>query len=347
MSDRAPRTAAAERVGDGVYRLPLPVPFDEDGVNAYALLGEQPALVDVGPRTEQAWQALCAQLDALGLAPHQLAHVIITHAHVDHHGNLGRLVREAPAVRVHCHRDDAAAIFEFTEEVDRRAALLEPVLVHWGMEPSRRAATLAAYRGFARMAESVDRLHLEPLAGERAEVVFGQRRLVAIHTPGHSPGQIVLHLQEGQGALFSADHILERITPNPAVYAPPYRGRRTGLVDYLASLQALRPLAAAWVLPGHGPPFQGLVHRIEGILLHHERRAQQILALLQERAASVAELVPRLWGDLDAVAFFMACREVHGHLDLLVERGACRLELGPDGTARYQARSNSPRRIMR
>ena len=61
--------------------------------------------------------------------------------------------------------------------------------------------------------------------------------LRCIHTPGHTPGHMVLYLPR-QRLLFSGDHILFDITPNIAVWSTvPH-----SLADYLASLDKLRGL---------------------------------------------------------------------------------------------------------
>src|SRR5258705_12538692 len=69
-------------------------------------------------------------------------------------------------------------------------------------------------------------------------VTVGGRDLRVIHTPGHSPGHIVLHMPS-EALLFTGDHVLPHITPN--VSAGPL-GSADPLGDYLASLDLLRGL---------------------------------------------------------------------------------------------------------
>src|SRR5690606_24173799 len=76
-----------------------------------------------------------------------------------------------------------------------------------------------------------------------------------IHLPGHSPGSVAFHFPS-IGALFVGDalttgHVLtgER-GPQPAPFTDD-PGQALG------SLRALEGLEAAWVLPGHGPPWEG------------------------------------------------------------------------------------------
>jgi len=161
-----------------------------------------------------------------------------------------------------------------------------------------------------------------------APLLAGAERLEAIHVPGHSEGQIVVH-DARRNILFSADHVLERVTPNPNIYAPAYRGHVNGLADYVASLEGLRSLPRdVLVCPGHGAPFRGLHARIDSILSHHRERLGQILRHLEDgRGRTVLEVAQRVWPELSVGDTGLACREVHGHLDLLErERSVAKTE---------------------
>jgi glyoxylase-like metal-dependent hydrolase (beta-lactamase superfamily II) len=150
----------------------------------------------------------------------------------------------------------------------------------------------------------------------------------------------VLLLEERGGILFSSDHILERITPNPTIHLEPYRGRRSGLGHYVASLARLRDLPVARVEPGHGAGFGGLAARIDEILRHHEERKRKIVGILAERGPrTVLEIALELWPDLPPYEHYMGSREVLGHLDLLIEANAVREEVGSRGAALFLTRT--------
>jgi glyoxylase-like metal-dependent hydrolase (beta-lactamase superfamily II) len=326
----APRAAelAIEEVGREIYRLPLAIPFEVGPVNCYLVRRDEPALVDCGPRTPEAWDALAAHLAALGLAPKDLRHIVATHSHIDHHGNLARLAREAPGAWLYAHEDDAHLIFEFEESMEARTATTRALFLSWGFPEHTLDFVQKMYLSFKRYAESVPRARLRPIRGEDAAVALGPLALRALHMPGHTEGLVCLLLEEAGGILFANDHVLERITPNPTVYMPPYRGRRTGLADYLESLRRLRGIEAARVLPGHGRPFGGLARRIDEIMAHHERRAGRVEELLPADAGkTVIELALELWPALPPAEYYLACREMNGHLELLEAAGRARCEL--------------------
>lgn len=313
-----------EEVGDRIFRLPLPIPFEVGPVNAYLIAREEPALIDCGPRTDEAHAALLGHLSALEVDPGALRHIVITHSHVDHNGNVKRVSTMAPAARIHAHEADARPIFEHDEHMLSKAAELRRLVAWWGYPPETHDLAVRGYMSFRKYAESLGREKYSPVEGDEQDLAIEGARLRAIHCPGHTEGLICLLLEEGDGALFASDHILERITPNPTVYIPPYRGRRSGLADYVESLRRVRDQRVARVFPGHGPAFEGLARRVDEILEHHEHRKTKVIALLAEGPATILELVYRVWPKLADAELYLACREIQGHLDLLIEEKRAR-----------------------
>src|SRR6266498_2448130 len=87
--------------------------------------------------------------------------------------------------------------------------------------------------------------------GDRPDVPGWQ--LLAVHTPGHTPGHLCFY-EERTGLLLSGDHVLPRITANVSLH--PQSGSDP-LGDYLASLERLRKYADSLVLPAHEWRFEG------------------------------------------------------------------------------------------
>ena len=328
---------AAQQITPYLWRLPLPVPFAEGNVNCYLFTGQETILVDTGPRTRAAWAALQAHFETLEVSISDLRHVIVTHAHVDHHGSLDWLLERAPQARVHCHRFAAPAIGEFENQIATRAAELPALMRLWGIVLDDVDALIALYGGFGKMGRSVGMACIDVLTGSHATLALGDHTLQWHHTPGHSDGHIVLHDARGDGVVITGDHVLEHITPNPGVTTGEHEGRKTGLGDYLESLHATSTLKAALALPGHGEPFGDLAGRCRAILAHHAQRAERILALVRHRPRTVFDLVPQMWGELPPLEIYLGCREVHGHLELLVEGGRCTQTQRDDGALLFEA----------
>lgn len=105
----------------------------------------------------------------------------------------------------------------------------------------------------------------------------GSSSLWVLSTPGHSPGHCCLY-EPKKGLLISGDHILETITPNvgfwPEVEDP--------LGIYIQNLLKTSYLKVELILPGHGRPFSNHKARLEELFLHHKKRCEEVLSLLDE-----------------------------------------------------------------
>lgn len=91
--------------------IPGVVPLDlvHDGlpgaICVYLLEEPEPTLVDPGPSTSL--PRLKEALEAVGMDPGRIRHVLLTHVHLDHAGTAGHLARENPRLEVHVHEDGA------------------------------------------------------------------------------------------------------------------------------------------------------------------------------------------------------------------------------------------------
>ena len=86
-----------------ILPLSIPTPFPVGPINIYLVREDPLTLIDTGPRTNEALEALRAQLRAAGLIISDIARVILTHTHEDHCG-LARIIQEESGARVHVHQ---------------------------------------------------------------------------------------------------------------------------------------------------------------------------------------------------------------------------------------------------
>ena len=86
--------------------------------SGYLVDGDEPVLVETG--SQSSVPALLAALDDLGIGPDDLAHVVVTHIHLDHAGGVGDVARAFPKATVHVHEKGARHLVDPTAWSTRR-----------------------------------------------------------------------------------------------------------------------------------------------------------------------------------------------------------------------------------
>jgi glyoxylase-like metal-dependent hydrolase (beta-lactamase superfamily II) len=146
--------------------------------------------------------------------------------------------------------------------------------------------------------------------------------LLAIWTPGHSPGHLCFW-EPRNALMLSGDHVLPRITPNipyhPQAGADP-------LGDFLRSLERLEDYQATEVLPAHEHRFVGLQSRLAELRAHHERRFAEVVTAVRDGVTTAWDIASRMqWSrPWDRIQGFMrraAVGEALAHLRALETRG--------------------------
>src|SRR6266540_7354340 len=87
--------------------------------SAYLVHAREPALVETGPTTSA--EAVTSGLAAIGLGPEDLAHIVVTHIHLDHAGGVGRLASKFPAATIWVHERGAPHLVDPTKLVGSAA----------------------------------------------------------------------------------------------------------------------------------------------------------------------------------------------------------------------------------
>lgn len=146
------------------------------------------------------------------------------------------------------------------------------------------------------------------------QIAAGETTLRAIHTPGHSPDHFCF-FDETSRDLYCGD--LARL--GGTIVIPASAGG--SLKDYLRSLERVRGIAPARLLPGHGPIVTDPAALIAAYLAHRTEREAQIAALLHQGCGTVMAIVERLYGPLPADLTRAAAETVRAHLVKLAEDG--------------------------
>jgi glyoxylase-like metal-dependent hydrolase (beta-lactamase superfamily II) len=142
------------------------------------------------------------------------------------------------------------------------------------------------------------------------------------HTPGHTPGLCCLYDRDHR-LLFSSDHLLEHVSPNPLIEFRP-EGERAPfkpLVSYFESLDRVRALPVDLVLPGHAAPFSAYLEVIDSLTAFYERRQAKLLKALDRGPLTVYEAVRELFALTNTFELFLMISETLGNLEVLEDRG--------------------------
>jgi glyoxylase-like metal-dependent hydrolase (beta-lactamase superfamily II) len=309
-----------ERVGDGVWALPVAVPHGSVPYSLCYLVRDAAGaihVIDPGFHNVDNWGALAFALSRIGSSLSKVASIVVTHLHPDHMGMADRL-----------HRSTRAPVLMHRIEVEDLASLargggpdFSRSWEEWGVPPERRPELLAATEHHYRE-DSLSTPAVPVDDGDRLDIPG--RDIRVIHTPGHTPGHLALRFVD-ERLLVTGDHVLPNAYPDLSL-----RGddRTQILARYLLSLEQLAEFDDYEVLPGHGYRFIGLAGRCDRIAKHHLRRAETVRHALAARPGqSLWQIASTLswnggWENLHGFYLLSALRETAMHLDYLALRPA-------------------------
>lgn len=153
--------------------------------SAYLVRAREPALVETGPT--RSFEATTNGLRALGLDADDLAHVVVTHIHLDHAGGVGAIAAAFPTAKIWVHERGAPHL----------------------ADPTKLVASATRLYGEERMDELFG--PMEPVPAGRIRSVdegdridLGDRSLEVLYTPGHASHHIAL-ADSATDAVFTGD----------------------------------------------------------------------------------------------------------------------------------------------
>jgi glyoxylase-like metal-dependent hydrolase (beta-lactamase superfamily II) len=207
----------AEIITDGVYLIGGPnISRAEDATAFIVDCGAEFVMIDAGAGGSS--RILVENIEGLGLDPGRISTLILTHCHIDHIGS-APWFRDQFGCSIVMHDLDADAL----EQGD--ACLTAAELYATTFPPT-----------------CVDRR----LTGPHTLMRFGAHELHCLHTPGHTPGSmIVYHDRDGRRILFGQD-----------IHGPFMDVFRSSISDWRTSMQKLLNLRADILCEGHYGIFQ-------------------------------------------------------------------------------------------
>ena len=323
---------------ENIQAIPIPMPEPPELItaNVYALGRGPITLIDTGPKIPGAMAFILKQLKFTGLDINDVERIIITHGHIDHFG-LAVSFEETVGHSIPCfvHSQDRWRVSSDTFHQVMWSEEAEQFMAMAGIPPKEIEKVKGRSSSF--------RLLCDPLSEvstmeDGDEFVGDGYHLRLIHTPGHSAGTCCLY-ESRQKILFSGDHIIKHITPNPFVEIKRHYLRDPhyqSLKAYLDSLDELTGLEARYVFPGHGEYIDDLPAIISTYRAHHRERMELVWNALKKKSRPLYDLTDEVFACVPEGHVFLAMSEIFVHLEILINEGRAALD-DPGPPALYRA----------
>ena len=306
-----------------IIPISVPTPFYIGPVNCYLIHEDPLTLIDTGPKTKEANEALREGLRKARVRVADLKRIVLTHAHEDHCGLARSLRDEAKDAEVLVHSWETGHRTGRLEHAEHRALLVRAGVPDKEIESMRRL-----YQDVRMYADSFEQDEYSELRDEE-ELEFDNGALRVIHTPGHTPGSCSF-VREADRTVIAGDCVLKRITPNPILSPDPIDPTRRfpSLAEYLVSLARLRTFAPTLVYGGHGEPVKDFEELFNRYLRAVRERQAEVIKLVPKAGATAWDVSREMFPETDDVHRFLAVSEAVAHLDLAHSEGKIGLELG-------------------
>jgi glyoxylase-like metal-dependent hydrolase (beta-lactamase superfamily II) len=299
-------------------------------VNIWLLRGSPLTLIDTGPRSDAALNAVEAGLRREGVRIEDIELLIPTHHHLDHTGLIATIAaRSGARVAALDRAADYGARYLERSAADR--AFSRELMLHHGVPES----VIDANEGFwDYIRDSSEPYRTDVRLGDGEVIRAGSRDLRILARPGHSTTDALL-IDEHSATAFVGDHLLAGISSNAEVVpaAEPDGSRPRARIEYLANLRRTAAMPLARLLTGHGEPVSDHMRLVDRRLAEHRRRCGRILDVLAEGPANAYGIAAHLWSPRTvAEQPVLVVWEVLGHLDLLLDGGSVWEEIRDDGS---------------
>lgn len=296
-----------------IHKLILPTPFAVGDVNAYLLKGDSLSLIDAGPKTPEAYEALERGIKEAGYTFGDVEQVFLTHHHPDHAGWIDAF----PKAKVYGHvyndlwltRDPAFFVYHDEFYLARLIEEGVPEKYHSWVEKMKRPVSFLGNRPLDVTLEEGDSLP-------------GHPGWTVIETLGHAQSHVSFWNSESK-EMIGGDHILEKISSNPLIEPPldPKSGRPQAMLQYNESLRKVLAMPVEKIYSGHGNEVYDVHALITHRLEKQHARAMKVLAMMADRPLTIFEMTQQLFPSVYEKELGLTLSETIGQVDYLLAEG--------------------------
>ena len=256
-------------------------PMTFTGTRTYILGTENLIVIDPGPNNEAHLRSIMKYI-----GKRKVTNILLTHSHIDH-SPLSRQLKT----------ETGARIIGFGSADEARTSFM------------KRLSSSLDLGG----EEGIDKgLVLDEKVSDEQTLKLNNYSIEVVHTPGHLSNHICFSLKERK-ILFSGDHVMGWAT---TLISPP----DGDLGSFMNSLEKLVAREEVIYYPGHGKPLKEPRKMVLAQIKHRRDREKQILNSISDISRTPAEIVDKVYVDLNPMLKAAAVRNVLAHLIDLYER---------------------------
>lgn len=298
-------------------KLKIPWPFFE--VNVFILKeGNEFALIDSGLYSEENFKILEKEVNDFCGGWDKISFIILTHGHPDHYGNLlfikERAKRQIP---VFIHSQDKDRVVELPKEERQRAAeFAKEFLSKNGVPDDKHKIVENQAKSYFSRRYHLEEKEVFPIDLSPDNIYLGSRKLNFIHTPGHTPGHIIVY-DEKDGLVFAGDHIFSKGFPVPLLFFSKAEERFKNLPSWLASLKVFENLDVSLVMPGHLESLSDVKTVVQKMFSRVEKMKKKVLEIISGEEITIYELGNKLYPNLPDEFWSFKFSEALGYIDIL------------------------------
>lgn len=316
------------KLTDKIHKIIIPTPFAVGDVNAYLLKGDVLTLVDAGPKTPEAWEALMFGLKEANVRTEDIEQMVLTHHHPDHAGWIDGFDHAKlyghPYNDLWLRRDQAFFEFHDTFYLERLKEEGVPEDQLYWLKRMKRPLSLMGSRPL-------------DMTINEGDVLPGHPGWEVMETLGHAQSHLSFWNKE-TNEMIGGDHVIAKVSSNPLIEPPldPSGGRPKSLLQYNASLSRLLKMPIEVIYSGHGEEVHNVHELISERLVKQHQRAMKVLELIGNDEKTVYKLTMELFPHAYEKELGLTLSETIGQVDYLLEEGLITEQMDDNGIFHYQ-----------